>query len=88
MVGRPGEYTRKRGLDRDTNKALIFDHLKRNRKAGSPLSDLQDVLPGLSTKQIQHLLAEMKQDGQVHVIGMTKGARWYPGPEADDGGES
>jgi len=88
LVGRPGEYTRRRGLDRDTNKALLFEHLKRNAEAGSPLSDLQDVLPGLSAKQIQHLLSEMKEEGRVHLIGMTKGGRWYAGSGTGRQGQS
>lgn len=63
-VGKPGTYTCKKGLDRETNKALLLKHLTRNEE-GSPLSDLQAVLPGLSNKQIQHLLAEMKEQATV-----------------------
>jgi ATP-dependent DNA helicase RecG len=84
-VGKPGVYTRRRGLDRDTNKALLLKHLQRNASAGSPLGELNQVLPTLSAKQLQHLMAEMRQEGLVHLRGATKAARWYPGPEPEDG---
>jgi len=75
-----GVYTRRKGLDKETNKALLLKHIRRNEEDGSPLRDLQDVLPSLSTKQIQHLLAEMRQARQVHLRGRTRGARWHAGP--------
>ena len=79
FTGVPGAYTRKRGLDRDTNKALLLKHIEDNRESGSALSELQEVLPGLSAKQVQHLLTELKAVGKANVVGRTKGARWYPG---------
>ncbi len=79
-IGRTGAYTRKRGLDRETNKALLVKHLERNPREGSPLGDLIDVLPALSTSQIRHLLGELRDQGLVHLLGHTKAARWYPGP--------
>src|SRR5690606_8097923 len=84
-----GVYTRRRGLDRDTNKALLLTHIERNADAGSPLRDLQDVLPSLSAKQVQHLLTEMKNAGEIHNRGRTRGARWYPGrsPSNHDDGD-
>jgi ATP-dependent DNA helicase RecG len=85
-VGKPGTYTRKKGLDRETNKALLLQHLTHNEE-GSPLSDLQGVLPGLSSKQIQHLLAEMKEQSTVHVVGTTRAARWFAGPRPAEGEE-
>lgn len=83
FLGRPGTYTRRRGLDRDTNKALLLDHLKHNRQQGSPLRELREVLPALSESQVRHLLIEMRQEGQAHFTGVTRGARWYPGPSQE-----
>jgi len=80
FVGKRGEYTRRRGLDRDTNKALLRKHVERNAREGSPLSELNQVLPSLSPSRVQNLLRELKQDGLVHPLGKTKAARWYPGP--------
>jgi len=78
FAGKPGAYTRKKGLDRETNKTLLLRHIERNKSFGSPLRDLQEVLPSLSKKQIQHLLNEMKGEGRVHVRGRTRAALWYP----------
>jgi ATP-dependent DNA helicase RecG len=82
-IGQQGAYTRKRGLDRDTNKALLLKHIRSTGNAGSPLSELQEVLPGLSRTQVQTLLREMKRDGIVHPVGLTRAARWFPGPSED-----
>lgn len=88
FVGKRGEYTRRRGLDRDTNKALLRQHIERNAREGSPLSELNQVLPAMTPSQVQNLLRELKRDGVAHPVGKTKAARWYPGPaslEGDDG---
>jgi len=87
MVGRPGEYTRKRGLDRDTNKALLLRHIETSGSTGCPFTELQDVLPGLSRHQVQTLLREMKKAGTIHPVGTTRAGRWHPGPD-DQGGSS
>ena len=76
-----GSYTRRVGLDKDTNMALLLKHIERNREEGSPFRDLQQVLPALSRPQIQRLLGEMKTANQVHMRGRTRGTRWYPGPQ-------
>jgi ATP-dependent DNA helicase RecG len=79
FVGKKGVYTRKRGLDRETNKALLLRHIGDNRKVGCPLCELGEVLPALSRPQIQGLLHELKAEGQIHSVGHTKAGRWYPG---------
>lgn len=83
FVGKRGEYTRRRGLDRETNKALLRRHIEQNAKDGSPLGDLNQVLPGMKPTQVQNLLRELKREGVVHPVGRTKAARWYPGPPAE-----
>lgn len=80
MVGKKGVYTRKKGLDRDTNKALLLKHIKDNQNEGSPLQELTQVLPGLSRPQVQTLLRELRALEQIHPLGRTKAGRWYPGP--------
>ena len=84
FVGRKGIYTRKRGLDRETNKALLEKHIQDNKRHGSRFREFRDVLPDLTRDQIQTLLREMKKDGLVHSIGRTHGARWFPGVERDN----
>ena len=78
-IGKAGTYTRKRGLDRETNKALLLKHIRDNRKEGSPLKELVQVLPSLSYVQVQKLLQNLRIEGQIHKVGNTSAACWYPG---------
>jgi ATP-dependent DNA helicase RecG len=72
-----GVYTRKRGLDKETNKALLLKHIKDSGDEGSTLSELLQVLPSLSRDQVQKLLQEMKTEGRVYNVGRTRAGRWY-----------
>ena len=78
MAAKGGVYTRKRGLDRGTNKALLLKHLQDNAEEGSPISELQQVLPAVHRRQLQRLLAELREEGQVRRDGSSRSARWYP----------
>jgi ATP-dependent DNA helicase RecG len=77
FMGRGGIYTRKRGLDRETNKTLLLKHIEGSAESGAKLDELQQVLPGLSRHQVQTLIRELKRDGQIEKRGATKGARWF-----------
>ncbi len=79
MVNEKGLYTRKKGLDRETNKALLLKHIKENRNSGSRLRELLQVLPALSKDQVQTLIRELKAGGQIYKAGKTRAALWYPG---------
>ena len=81
MVGKKGVYTRKKGLDRETNKQLLLKHITENSKDGSKMDELRQILPGHSRSQIQVLLRELRGDGKVFCIGATNSARWYPGKQ-------
>jgi len=78
FVGKKGVYTRKRGLDKETNKKLLLKHIVDNRIEGSQLHELMEVLPALSRRQVQNLLRELRREGNVYLRGKTKSARWYP----------
>jgi len=78
FLGKRGVYTRKRGLDKETNKALLFKHIQDFQKDGSRLKELTQVLPQLTQNQIQKLLVELKKEGRIRCIGRTNGARWFP----------
>jgi ATP-dependent DNA helicase RecG len=78
FIGKKGTYTRKRGLDRETNKALLLRHLDDYEKDGSRLQDLAQVLPHLTHSQVQKLLAELKKQGKIRCSGKTNAARWFP----------
>jgi ATP-dependent DNA helicase RecG len=80
FAARKGVYTRKKGLDRETNKALLVKHIVDNQDEGSPLHELLQVLPALSRDQVQTLMRELKANGRAHPRGTTRNARWFPGP--------
>lgn len=80
FLGKPGLYTRRRGLDRDTNKELLWKHLSVFQEAGCQMRELMQVLPQLSREEVKTLLNELRQEGRAHLVGRTKGGRWYPGP--------
>jgi ATP-dependent DNA helicase RecG len=84
FLGKPGVHTRKRGLDRETNKELLVKHIEKRCESGSPLSELRQVLPALTPAQVQGLLRELRREGRVHSAGQTKAGRWYPGPVTED----
>ena len=78
MVDEKGAYTRKKGLDRETNKVLLLKHIKENKDSGSRLKELMQVLPALTMSQVQKLVTELKKEGKIFKTGTTKAARWYP----------
>lgn len=78
-IGKAGVYTRKKGLDRETNKALLLRHLREVGPQGSPLSELQQVLPAQSRDQLKRLLGELRREGQARLVGERRGARWVVG---------
>ncbi|HDH57156.1 MAG TPA: transcriptional regulator, partial [Bacteroidetes bacterium] len=64
-------YTKQLGLDRETNKELILQHIKNFKGEGSPLSEILKVLPELSYAQVRMLLQELKNEGKIYVKGKT-----------------
>jgi len=78
MAGQKGTYTRRRGLDRETNKALLLKHIKENTEIGSRLKELMQVLPALTKGQVQRLLQDLKSEGKAEVRGKTRAATWHP----------
>jgi ATP-dependent DNA helicase RecG len=83
MTGKKGVYTRKKGLDRDTNKQLLLKYIKENARQGTKMDEFRQILPGHSRSQIQVLLREMRVDGAIYCRGATNAARWYPGADAE-----
>lgn len=77
FLGQKGAYTRKRGLDKETNKALLLKHLSDSAVDGCALGELLQVLPSHSRDQVQRLLQELKVEGRIQNTGRTKGTRWY-----------
>lgn len=77
FLGQAGAYTRRRGLDRETNKALLLRHIEESGSAGAPMHELLQVLPALSRKQVRSLTASLRLDGRVRQEGRTSASRWY-----------
>ena len=82
-VGKAGVHTRKKGLDRDTNKELLLRHIKLQGKAGAKLSDMLQVLPDLPRSTVQVLLREMRKNELIYSIGATSAARWFYGSQPE-----
>ena len=76
-VGKPGVHTRIMGLDRETNKQIILNHISKCGEKGTPFKELQQVLPGHSRRQIQTLLGELRNEEQVYFEGKTTAVRWF-----------
>ena len=76
MAGRSGAYTRRRGLDRDQNKELLLRHVRHAGQNGSPMSELQQVLPALSREQLKRIMGELRREGHVRLDGTRRWAKW------------
>jgi len=76
FTGRKDTYTRRIGLDKETNKELIFKHLT-HYKRGS-LDEFHQVLPNLSRHQIYSLLKSLKNEKRIKFIGSKRGGYWEP----------
>lgn len=75
-LGQRGTYTRRRGLDRDTNKELLLRHLRDQGQVGSALGELKQVLPSESEGAVQGLLNELRRENKVLLKGSRRWARW------------
>jgi ATP-dependent DNA helicase RecG len=82
FLGQHGAYARRKGLDRETNRALLCKHLQDNQEAGGAFRGLEQVLPALSRNQVQKLLQELKAEGRIRLTGSKRGGRWFPGAES------
>ncbi len=77
LKGKPGEYTRRADLDRETRKELLLKHIAETGPAGAPFEELAQVLPQASRNEIKVLLRELKDAGRAHARGTTRAARWH-----------
>jgi ATP-dependent DNA helicase RecG len=77
VAGKSGIYTRLVGLDRETNKELILKHIRKNELKGTPLKELQQVLPNHAPSQIQVYLRELKADNKIRLESKGRGAKWF-----------
>lgn len=79
FVGQKGAYTRKKGLDREQNLALLLKHIEANQKVGCKLEELCQVLPALPATHVQSLLRTLKRRDQIYSIGERRAGVWFSG---------
>ena len=84
IQGRPGEYTRRAGLNREPRKELLLRHIADSADASALFEELSQVLPQASRNELKVLLRELKDAGRAQVKGTTRSARWHVGKEAAD----
>ncbi len=77
MAANSGLHTRRQGLERGTNKELIYRHVEHQGKGGAVRDQFRQVLPDLNDNQIKGLLKELQAERRVYCTGHAKGARWY-----------
>ena len=61
----------------DFGEALKYCCAMANGVKGTPLKELQQVLPSHSRKQIQLLLNELRDEEKIKLEGKTNGAKWF-----------
>jgi ATP-dependent DNA helicase RecG len=76
-LGERGTYTRSKGLDKETNKALLLTHLTDFKTSGSRMKELLQVLPNLNRFQILSLLYELESENKAYHIGNRRAAKWF-----------
>ncbi|MDO9453687.1 MAG: ATP-binding protein [Stagnimonas sp.] len=84
-AGTVGTYTRRRGLDHETNKALLEKHLKDCGRKGAPISEFMQVLPSHSRSHIRRLLDELAAEQRAHKAGARRAGRWFVGTHESNG---
>jgi ATP-dependent DNA helicase RecG len=76
-LGQAGAYTRRKGLDHETNKALLEKHLRDASPEGCAHAELHQVLPNLSARQVSHLLKQLRNEGRADLRGARRWGRWF-----------
>jgi ATP-dependent DNA helicase RecG len=79
FLGEKGVHTRKKGLDRETEKELLLKHLQAAGSEGAPMAELLQVLKDRSRGHVQRLINELRAEDRAHVVGPTRAARWFLG---------
>ncbi|MBR9701626.1 hypothetical protein GOV13_01765 [Candidatus Pacearchaeota archaeon] len=67
-IGKTGEYTRRKGLDKPKNKELILEHL-RNHKKGY-MKDFMEIFSGeIPHGTVSNWVFELRNEGKIEFIG-------------------
>ncbi|MBI4659437.1 MAG: putative DNA binding domain-containing protein [Verrucomicrobia bacterium] len=82
FAGETGVYTRRRGLDKETNKELLLKHIRDSAGHGAQFGEFHQVLPSLSRQQLATLLRELRTAGKIQSFGVRRAARWFLAQES------
>ena len=74
LAGKPGAYTRTRGLDKEHGKMLLLEHLKHYGRG--TIKEFEEALPSKSRRQIWTMLEELKANGLIRYVGPRRGGWW------------
>src|SRR5262249_9795271 len=76
-AGQKGTYTRERGLDRETNKALILQHMDNHGGKGT-IQEFEEVFrsASLNRSQIHGLLHELREEEKIRYVGSRRKGFW------------
>jgi len=66
-IGKTGEYTRRKGLDKHKNKELILEHLRIHKKGY--MSDFKDIFEEIPDSTISNWVSELKKDDKIRFMG-------------------
>lgn len=67
-IGKTGEYTRRKGLDKSRNKELILEHLKNHKKGY--IKDFMEIFSGdVPRSTISNWLFELRGEGKIFFEG-------------------
>lgn len=72
--GESGKYTKTKGLDKETNKSLLLQHLAHYHKG--QMKEFLEVLPQLNRDQIQSLLKELRMEKKIEFAGQRQSGYW------------
>jgi aspartyl-tRNA(Asn)/glutamyl-tRNA(Gln) amidotransferase subunit B len=81
FLGETGVHTRKKGLDRETEKELLLKHLREAGDGGAPLKELLQVLPHRTRDQVRAMLNELRDERRAYSRGQRAAGRWHDGQD-------
>lgn len=77
FAGKAADYTRRKGLDREHNLALLKKHIDESGTAGASLDELCQVIPSVPHTTIRSMLRTLKNRGLADFMGKSRAARWF-----------
>ena len=77
FVGKAADYTRRKGLDREHNLALLKKHIDESGATGASLDELCQVIPSVPHTTVRSLLRTLKKRGSADFQGQSRAARWF-----------